>query len=185
MRQLGAALAAAALWAMPALAGPVAEGPQAGDAIPHTLETVDQTGTEQSFETLKGANGAVLAFVRSADWCPYCQRQLIDLNAARDAIETHGYALVSISYDPVETLARFADKHDIGYTMLSDPESEIINAFGILNDGMPQDTKYYGVPHPAIYVVGAGGVIEAVLAEEDYKERPAPAEIIAAIEAQD
>lgn len=42
-------------------------GPRVGERIPgFTLK--DQNGREQSFESLRGPNGLVLAFVRSADW---------------------------------------------------------------------------------------------------------------------
>ncbi|MCC6585322.1 MAG: hypothetical protein IT168_01275 [Bryobacterales bacterium] len=42
-------------------------GPRIGERIPaFTLK--DQSGREQTFESLRGPNGLVLAFVRSADW---------------------------------------------------------------------------------------------------------------------
>ncbi|MCP5118437.1 MAG: hypothetical protein GY953_47100 [bacterium] len=42
-------------------------GPAVGERIPH-FEAVDQDGKRQTFDTLKGENGLVLMFVRSADW---------------------------------------------------------------------------------------------------------------------
>jgi len=45
-----------------------------------------QFGREQTLETLKGSKGTVLLFYRSADWCPYCKGQLIQLQSAQSAI---------------------------------------------------------------------------------------------------
>ena len=44
-----------------------------------SVTLVDTTGTTQTFEALAGTRGTVVAFVRSADWCPYCKKQLTDL----------------------------------------------------------------------------------------------------------
>ena len=42
-------------------------GPRVGDRLP-AFEAQDQHGRTQSFETLRGANGLLLLFYRSADW---------------------------------------------------------------------------------------------------------------------
>ncbi len=152
-----------------------------GDNIPHKLEVPNQDGTLQSFDTLKGEKGAVLVFIRSADWCPFCQAQLIDLGNRASEIESLGYSLVIISYDDIEKLKAFSTKYGFGYTLLSDKGSEIIKAFDILNTDMDPASSYYGVPHPTIFVVNRHGVIRNKLAEEGYKKRPPVEAIIEAI----
>ena len=143
-----------------------------GEPIPHTLSVMDQHGEPQSFDALKGEKGAVIVFVRSVDWCPYCQAQLIELGKSSANIAEKGYNLISISYDSVESQKKFSDKYDFKYTLLSDEGSEIIKAFGILNEEMKEGSSYYGVPRPAIYIVGADGTIQNILKEEGYKQRP-------------
>lgn len=163
-------------------AAQAATGP--GDALPHSLAAKDQSGADQTFDTLKGENGAVLVFTRSADWCPFCQRQMIDLNAIQSDLAERGYTLVSVSYDSVEKLQVFGAKHGIAYKMLSDPDSEIIKAFGILNEEMKPGSRFYGIPHPAIYIVSSDGTVEAVLKEENYRDRPEPQLILDTIDRQ-
>lgn len=143
-----------------------------GESLPHTLEASDQNNVQHNFDTIKRENGAVLVFVRSADWCPFCQQQLIDMNKVEKEIETLGYGLASISYDNIEELAKFSKKQSIAYPMLSDTNSQIIKAFDILNEEMEQGTKGYGIPHPAVYIINAEGVVVARFAEEGYKKRP-------------
>lgn len=45
----------------------LASGPAVGQKIP-PFEAVDQNGKRQTFESLKGPNGLLLLFHRSADW---------------------------------------------------------------------------------------------------------------------
>ena len=76
--------------------------------------------------------------------------------------EAAGAAVYALSYDEPEALADFAAEHGITYTFLSDPDSEVISAFGILNTLIPPDDHpWYGIPFPGAYVIDAGGVIRS------------------------
>ena len=155
---------------------------KAGDPLPSKLELLDKNAEAQSFETIKGEKGAVLVFVRSADWCPYCQVQLLDLRAEDGAkITDLGYNIIAISYDAPEKLKTFAERYNFDHVMLSDKGSEVIKAFGILNEDFAPDHFAYGVPHPHIYIVSNDGIIQAVLSEEGYKKRPQADVIVKAI----
>ena len=68
-------------------------------------------------------------------------------------------------------LRNFAERKAIHYPMLSDPESKIIRAFGILNESVPQGNMAYGVPHPGTFIVDENGVVRAKFFEEDYRDR--------------
>lgn len=51
----------------PARPDPMELGPRVGEALP-AFEARDQTGRLRNFASLKGPNGLVLLFFRSADW---------------------------------------------------------------------------------------------------------------------
>ena len=153
-----------------------------GQNIPHSLAALDQNGVQQNFETIKGEKGAVLVFVRSLDWCPFCQNQLLELQGIADVvIQDHGYNIVSVSYDTPKKLKKFSEQRKSPFISLSDPNSDIIKAFGILNDTYEEDSRFYGIPHPHVYVVNADGVIQHVLSEEGYRLRPSNEQILEAI----
>ena len=156
---------------------------QVGETLPHDLALKDKNGEVQSFETLSGEKGVVLVFVRSADWCPYCQVQLLGLKDGGQAIEELGYKIVSVSYDAPDVLKTFADKYGFPYVMLSDVGSVAIKDFDILNETFEPDHFAYGVPHPYVYVIGKNKYIQAVLNEEGYKKRPQVEAIVETIEA--
>lgn len=164
----------------PLVADPSTLGPAVGTAIP-AIETVDQDGTAQRLATLRGERGAVLVFFRSADWCPFCQRQLIDLKSISAEATALGYPLVGVSYDTPAKLRKFARQRKIDYTLLSDESSAIIDAFGIRNTEYGSGHYAEGVPHPVIFVVDQNGRVLEKFSREGYKERPEPEVVIGAL----
>lgn len=74
--------------------------------------------------------------------------------------------------DDVAKIARFADSRGIRYPILSDPKSEIIGAFGLLNETYPPGSFAHGVPYPIIFVLDAEGIVRQRFSEESYRDRP-------------
>ncbi len=87
--------------------------------------------------------------------------------------------MAAISYDSVPLLKEFAKRKSITYPLLSDSESRIIRAFGILNDNFPPDHPWHGVPFPGTYVVNEQGIVLEKYFEEDHRERYTASTILA------
>jgi len=86
--------------------------------------------------------------------------------------------LAAISFDSPPILKNFAGRMNIAYPLLSDPQSEIIRAYGILNAGVKSDSPVYGIPNPGIYWVDKRGVVKAKYFEDDYRERQTSAALL-------
>ena len=119
-----------------------------------------------------------LVFYRSADWCPFCRKQLMGLQADIKAFEDAGIQLVGISYDSPETLKTFATKNKISFPLLSDPGSQTIDAYHVRNTAAKG--KAEGVPNPGTFVLTADGKIGAKLFLEGYRDRASTAAVIQA-----
>lgn len=169
-------------------------GPQVGERIPN-FSLPDQNGKTWTRGSIMGPQGAMLVFVRSADWCPYCKTQLVELNEQVAELRRQGYGVATISYDPPETLAAFARQHDIQYTMLSDVGSKVIEEFDLLNQvaaeaisearenpELAQDVEtyvsvmgarenYVGIAFPGTFMLNARGVVTSRHFEDFYIER--------------
>ena len=107
-------------------------GPQVGQLVPD-FSLKDQNGKTWTRNSIMGPKGAMLVFYRSADWCPYCKTQLVNLQSRLDTLRAQGLGVAAISYDPVSTLAEFASRRHITFPLLSDEGSATIKTFGILN----------------------------------------------------
>lgn len=132
----------------------------------------NQDGEKTKIVDTANEKGMLLVFIRSVDWCGYCQKQMKDIQSDLTEFQTLGFNPVSISYDSVETLKKFQQKANIGFTMLSDADSTIIKRFGLLNKEHEIGSRFYGIPYPAIYVLTKDGEVIRKYQENDYKERP-------------
>jgi peroxiredoxin len=157
-------------------------GPPVGSPAPTIGTPPDQTGKPRTLASLMGDKGLVLFFFRSADWCPFCQAQLMDLSWGLKDVEKRGYHIAGISYDSPEILKNFTDRREIGYVLLSDPKSEVIDRYKLRDPQYPPGNKAYGVPQPIIFVLDRNGVIRAKLYEDNYKKRPPVSAVIEAID---
>jgi peroxiredoxin len=158
------------LWATAATAAE--PGPLVGAKFPHSLVALDQSGKQQSLETLMGEKGVAILFVRSADWCPFCQGQLVDTNRHFARFQALGLNVVSVSVDSVAEIAAFAAAQKIEYAMLADPDGAINLSLGIRDEQYPVGTAAFGVPRPTLYVLDRTGTIRLRYMEPTYRTRP-------------
>ncbi len=93
-------------------------------------------------------------------------------------IQAQGFGLAAISYDSVAILQNFAERRGITFPLLSDPQSKIIQSFGILNESAPRNTPFSGIPYPGTYLVDRQGVVISKFFVDDFKERDTAAEIL-------
>jgi peroxiredoxin len=143
-------------------------GLRAGQKAPE-FSARDQFGKTQTLETLRGSKGTVLLFYRSADWCPYCKGQLIQLQAAKERFEKQGIKLAGISYDSVEILKYFSDRRKIDFPLLSDPDSKIIRMYQALNAEAVGPNL--GMSRPGYFFIDPEGMIREKFFEAKYRER--------------
>ena len=147
-------------------------GPAVGEIFPHSLEAPDQTGEVQSLASLYGDKGSAVLFVRSADWCPFCKRQLAEVNSRLSEFEALGLNVVTISVDEVALIKEFADEQNIGYMMLADPNGDINEELGIRDEQYPVGSAAFGVPRPTLYIIDRSGTIRARYMEPTFRTRP-------------
>jgi hypothetical protein len=97
----------------------------------------------------------------------------VELEQSRPLLENSGVKIAAISYDSGDILAAFAQKHGIGYPLLSDEGSEVIRRFRIFNFNMAPELRAYGVPHPVEYLISADGVVVKKYFVDNYQHRVA------------
>jgi peroxiredoxin len=106
---------------------------------------------------------------------------LVQLQADLPKIAATGTQLVAVSYDPVETLAKFAGRRKITFPLLSDPGSKTIKAYGVLNT--EAKGKAEGIPYPGTFLIDRPGVIRAKLFLDGFRERHSTDELLKAVRA--
>ncbi len=86
-------------------------------------------------------------------------------------LEKNGVRIAAVSYDSLEILRAFAEKHGIGFPLLSDRDSTVIRSFGIFNTNIASGLRAYGVPHPVDYLVAPDGIVIRKYFVPNYQHR--------------
>lgn len=145
-------------------------GPNIGEKVPE-FSLLDQHGNVRSLDQLLGKNGALIYFFTSALFCPNCKLELVEYQKKINEFKAKGLSVIGISFDPVDVLKSFSDKNNITYPLLSDAWSKVIRRYGIVLTGIPLDNKWYGVPHPGIYIIDKDLVVVKKHFEKSPDER--------------
>jgi peroxiredoxin len=77
-------------------------------------------------------------------------------------------------------LTKFANKKQITFPLLSDPESKTIVAYGLLNK--EAKGKTVGIPYPGTFLIDKDGAIRAKLFLDGYRERHSINELLTVVD---
>ncbi|HSD58770.1 MAG TPA: thioredoxin-dependent thiol peroxidase [Methanotrichaceae archaeon] len=101
---------------------------EVGDAAP---EFCLPAGDEQEI-CLNSYHGKwVILYFYPKDNTSGCTREAVDFTAALDAIHTLGADVLGISRDTPASHRKFAEKHELEVKLLSDPDHEVMDAYGV------------------------------------------------------
>jgi peroxiredoxin len=82
-----------------------------------------------------------------------------------------------VANDSPDKLAALRQDQGLEYPVLIDPGAGTIRAYGVLNEG------HGSIAHPTALLIDTESVVRFVRVDEDYKIRPLPAELSAALRA--
>jgi peroxiredoxin len=162
-----------------------------GATIPE-FQLHDHDGKDISSSDLLAKGRLVLCFIRGR-WCPFCVAQMEAMNLILPEIVQTGATLVAISPQTVQQSFFMRDQHKLRFPLLSDTGNNVARQFGLAYR-VPDEQKAiyqrafvnlpfvngedsWELPIPATYILDRDGAVLYVSANEDYTERPEPAEI--------
>ena len=120
----------------------------------------DQNGTETRLSDFLGKRVVVYFYPR--DNTPGCTRQACAFAQSFEAFRTQDVVVIGISKDSVASHVKFAQKYELPFILLSDPELQAIQAFGVW-----QEKKNYGKVSMGVvrstFIIDQNGMIEKVM----------------------
>ena len=120
----------------------------------------DQTGKEISLSHFLGKK--VVLYFYPKDNTPGCTRQACGFAAAYDAFREQDIAVIGISKDSVSSHVKFAEKYNLPFILLSDPERKAIEPFGVWQEKKMCGKTAMGVVRTT-YIIDENGVISHVM----------------------
>jgi thioredoxin-dependent peroxiredoxin len=128
----------------------------AGDKAPEfTLSDAD--GNKVSLADLRGQS--VIVYFYPAAMTPGCTTQACDFRDSLDSLAASGYAVLGISPDKPEKLAKFRDRDRVTFPLLSDPDREVLTAYGAYGEKTMYGKKVTGVIR-STFVVDPDGTVK-------------------------
>lgn len=120
----------------------------------------DKDGNQVSLSEFAGKK--VVLYFYPRDNTPGCTRQACAFAQNYDGFKERGVEVIGISKDSVASHAKFADKHELPFILLSDPELVAIQGYDVW-----KEKKLYGKVSMGVvrttYVIDEDGVIEKVM----------------------
>lgn len=145
-------------------------GPTVGNIAPE-ISVVNTLQQPVNIKQLSREKGLIILFFRSADWCPFCKKHLIELNNHAKEFTELGYGLAAISYDHTDILKAFSEQKKISYPLLSDQRVQTMLAYDIVNKEYASGDDNYGIPYPGVVVINNKGKVVHKHFFNGYKNR--------------
>ena len=137
----------------------------------------DKDGSSVSLSDFLGRK--VVLYFYPRDNTPGCTRQACAFAAAYESFKSKDVAVIGISKDSVASHLKFAQKHNLPFILLSDPELQAIEAYGVW-----QEKKLYGKVSMGVvrttFLIDEEGKIERIMPK--VKPDTNAAEILAHLE---
>jgi peroxiredoxin Q/BCP len=129
---------------------------QPGDQAPEFTLTSD-TGESVSLADQRGKKAIVYFY--PAAMTPGCTKQACDFSDSIDRLQAEGFTVLGISPDKTEKLAKFRERDGLTITLLSDPDREVLKAYGAFGEKKLYGKVVEGVIR-STFVVDEKGAIE-------------------------
>lgn len=131
---------------------------KAGDKAPQ-FTLLDQH--EQPVSLSQFAGKKVLVYFYPKALTPGCTTQACGLRDSKSELEQLNVVVLGISPDLPKKLAQFAEKKALNFTLLSDADHQVAEAFGVWGEKKFMGRTYDGI-HRISFLVNEQGVIEQV-----------------------
>ncbi|MEX5300782.1 thioredoxin-dependent thiol peroxidase [Kocuria sabuli] len=117
----------------------------------------DAEGRPVSLADHRGRRVVVYFYPKAAT--PGCTTQACDFRDSLERFAADGFAVVGISPDPPEALARFAADESLTFPLLSDADHRVAEAYGAWGEKKNYGRTYEGLVRSTV-VVDADGTVE-------------------------
>lgn len=120
----------------------------------------DKSGDQISLSDFQGRR--IVLYFYPKDNTPGCTRQACAFAASYEQFRLQDVVVIGVSKDSVDSHLKFAQKHDLPFILLSDPELQAIRAYDVW-----KEKKLYGKVSMGVvrttYVIDEQGYVEKVM----------------------
>jgi len=124
------------------------------------FEGVDQNGNTIRLQDLRGRK--VILYFYPKDDTPGCTKEACNLRDNYAALQEAGYTIIGVSADTIESHKKFAEKYNLPFSLIADPEKKIISAYQAWGKKKLYGKEYEGTLR-ITYIIDENGVISRII----------------------
>jgi len=132
--------------------------PSVGSKAPE-FQLPDHTGKTVSLSQLAGKN--VVLYFYPKDDTPGCTREACNFRDEHSVLEKAGAVVLGVSPDGEKSHQKFATKYSLPFTLLSDTEHKVADAYGVWGEKSLYGRKFIGLTR-ATFLIDAQGKVKHV-----------------------
>jgi peroxiredoxin Q/BCP len=122
-----------------------------------SFELSDASGSRVSSSSLGGK--PYLLYFYPKDDTPGCTKEACDIRDSFARFGKLGLRVLGVSPDSPQSHAKFVTKYGLPFTLLSDPDKTLANAYGVWGEKNNYGKTYFGIIRSS-FLVGADGVVK-------------------------
>lgn len=134
--------------------------PKVGNVAP-AFTLTDQDGNKISLKQFRDSQNVVLYFYPKA-MTPGCTVQACGLRDSQAALKRLDTVVLGVSPDPVARLAKFNEKQDLNFTLLSDEDHAVAEKYGVWGLKKFMGRESMGILRTT-FVIGKDGRLKHVM----------------------
>ncbi|MDE0052788.1 MAG: peroxiredoxin [Gammaproteobacteria bacterium] len=127
-----------------------------GKAAPE-FTLLDTDGNEVALKDQRGKH--VIVYFYPKDDTPGCTKEACGFRDLWSAIENTGAVVFGVSPDGAASHRKFVDKYDLPFTLLSDPDREMMGSYGAYGEKNMYGRKVMGVIRSTVWIDPEGTVV--------------------------
>ncbi|MBD8526523.1 peroxiredoxin [Pseudomarimonas arenosa] len=150
---------------------------QTGDKVPKLKVTL-QDGRGVPLSQFKDQWWVLFFYPK--DSTPGCTTENREFSALLDKFKALGATVLGASRDSQKSHSNFCSKQELAHDLISDPDSELCDAFGVIQEKSLYGRKYLGIER-STFLIAPGGKIHTVWRKVKVKQHAEA--VLAALEA--
>jgi peroxiredoxin Q/BCP len=136
-----------------------------GSQIPD-LSGANQLGEQVSLRAQLGTKTAIYFYPK--DDTPGCTAQACSIRDGEQVLANEGITVIGISADSIAAHQKFSAKYSLPFTLISDPDRNIIEAFGVWGPKKFMGKTYDGI-HRTSFLFDVNGTLVKVIEKPNTK----------------
>ena len=142
---------------------------QIGDKIPR-FSVVDETGKQVTEQDLLGRKTVIYFYPK--DSTPGCTAEACNIRDNYQSFMARGYQVFGVSKDSQASHVKFKEKYNLPFPLLSDPTTEMLQAFGAWGEKKLYGKSSMGTLRKT-FIFDENSVLERIIEKVDTKNHTA------------